>query len=226
MILSMDTSTSAGCLALLDPNGAVRGEIVLDTRVRHSAALVSTVLRLLSDAGVVPRDLTGVVVGLGPGSFTGIRIGVSAALGFRAGTGCELRAVSSYDAVALHFLRGTETASGIRRIAVAGYARPGVLYRRSYGVDPAGGVRPLEPCRVGSAEELADLDPDRIVSSDPARIFERFGGDLPLRDRWHAEAVLPDAACLAEAARGTDPLPPGIAPEPIYLHPPVRTPPR
>src|SRR5207244_395378 len=79
-VLGLETSTLAGGVALVDGERLV-AEYVLDVSVTHSERLLAAVDRVLADARWAPRDLEGVAVSIGPGSFTGLRLGVSTATG-------------------------------------------------------------------------------------------------------------------------------------------------
>lgn len=99
LILAVDTSTMVGGVALIN-GGALIGEHVLNVRATHSERLMSSVDATLSGADVVPGDLDAIACGIGPGSFTGVRIGVSAAKGMSYALGIPLVGVSTLDALA------------------------------------------------------------------------------------------------------------------------------
>ena len=79
LYLALDTATDYGSVALGGP-GALAAELLVAER-RHAAALVPAIEEVLRVAGVGYRDLTGMVVADGPGSFTGLRIGFATAKG-------------------------------------------------------------------------------------------------------------------------------------------------
>src|SRR5437867_4434561 len=79
-VLAVETSTLAGGVALLDGD-VLLGQYMLDVRVTHSERLMGAVDRLLGDARWTVRDLTGLAVAVGPGSFTGLRVGLSTVKG-------------------------------------------------------------------------------------------------------------------------------------------------
>lgn len=84
---------------------AVDGQVTLTARLdearRHARDLASTVSRLLEDVGCPPRKVTGVMVGIGPGSFTGLRVGITSAKAFAYAVGCPLIAVPTFPAIAV-----------------------------------------------------------------------------------------------------------------------------
>ena len=79
-LLAIETSGLSGGCALLS-SGKVLGETILSTRKTHSRRLMSSILALMEETDTSWKDLEAVAVGLGPGSFTGLRIGLSTAKG-------------------------------------------------------------------------------------------------------------------------------------------------
>ncbi|MGH7354415.1 MAG: tRNA (adenosine(37)-N6)-threonylcarbamoyltransferase complex dimerization subunit type 1 TsaB [Candidatus Rokuibacteriota bacterium] len=98
-LLALETSTRAGGVALLDGDRLV-AEYVLDVSVTHSERLLAAVDRVLDDAGWDRGDLAALAVSIGPGSFTGLRIGVSTAKGLAVALGVPIAAVPTLDAMA------------------------------------------------------------------------------------------------------------------------------
>lgn len=105
--LAIDTATDIASVAVGVPPGTLSGAHAGGMR-RHAAEIVRLIDFALTRAGVRPADLAGIVVGDGPGSFTGLRIGWAAAKGLIQETGLELRAVPSLMAAAA----GAARASG------------------------------------------------------------------------------------------------------------------
>ena len=98
-VLALDTSTRSGSLALLEGEKLV-GSLGLLSSDNHAERLLGCIDYLLSGAGWRLEQCGLIAVGIGPGSFTGIRIGVSTALGLAQTVGCPLSAVSGLDALA------------------------------------------------------------------------------------------------------------------------------
>ena len=98
-LLAVETSTLAGGVALLEGE-RLRGEYVLDVSATHSERLMPAIDRLLGDAGWGARDLQALAVAVGPGSFTGLRIGLSAVKGLALALGIPVAAVPTLDAMA------------------------------------------------------------------------------------------------------------------------------
>jgi tRNA threonylcarbamoyl adenosine modification protein YeaZ len=79
MILVLDTSTRTPVVAIATPDGDVVSERRWASHHRHGEELLQNIDELLSEAGIAKRGLRAVVVGTGPGSFTGLRIGLATA---------------------------------------------------------------------------------------------------------------------------------------------------
>jgi tRNA threonylcarbamoyl adenosine modification protein YeaZ len=94
LILAFDTATDRATSALVD-DGELLGE-----RVSRASTLLADVDALLRQAGAQPRDLGALAVGIGPGSFTGIRIGLAAARGLALALDVPAAGVSTLDALA------------------------------------------------------------------------------------------------------------------------------
>lgn len=99
-LLALDSSTFVGSAAVGDATGAF-AETVLRVTGGHSAALLPAVDQVMRTAGLKPSDLAGVVVGGGPGSFTGLRIAAASAKGIVQALGVPLYAYSGLLAAAV-----------------------------------------------------------------------------------------------------------------------------
>jgi tRNA threonylcarbamoyladenosine biosynthesis protein TsaB len=99
MLLALDTATRQASVALYDERG-VRAETSWHSADNHSVELMPRVVEMLAQQGVNPADLRGVAVALGPGSFTGLRIGLSVAKGLAVGRGLSLFGIPTLDALA------------------------------------------------------------------------------------------------------------------------------
>lgn len=98
-VLAVETSTLSGGAALLDSERVV-GEYTLDVRIAHSERLMAAIDQLLTDAGWTARDLEGIAVSVGPGSFTGLRVGLSTVKGLALALSIPVAAVPTLDAMA------------------------------------------------------------------------------------------------------------------------------
>jgi tRNA threonylcarbamoyl adenosine modification protein YeaZ len=153
MLLAIDTSAGTS-VAVVDRDRGVIVELTeADTR-SHAEVIGVLIDRCLRESGVPIRALSGVAVGMGPGPFTGLRVGIAAAKAFAFGAGKPLVRVVSHDAVA--FELASESAMNAFPLLVVTDARRKEVYWSTYsGVDAEG-----LPVRVGqpglsSPNELA-----------------------------------------------------------------------
>lgn len=152
LVLALDTATPAvtAALAALDgPAGAVDVLAVartIDAR-RHGELLTPSVRDVLRRAGHVPADLAAIVAGVGPGPFTGLRVGLVTAAGLGDALGIPCYGVCSLDAVAA----GARSPGDRRRLLVATDARRREVYWAVY--DPTG--RRVAGPEVAAPAELA-----------------------------------------------------------------------
>ena len=99
LILAFETSAKAASVALHD-GSKLLGESYQNTGLTHSQTLMVMAEDLLKQCGLKPQDVTAVAVAEGPGSFTGVRIGVAAAKGFAWGMEIPCYGVSTLEAMA------------------------------------------------------------------------------------------------------------------------------
>jgi tRNA threonylcarbamoyladenosine biosynthesis protein TsaB len=98
-LLILETSGRVGQVAVAEGD-LLRGVRRLDEARRHARDLVPAVRELLAQCGWKPRDLQGVIVGRGPGSYTGLRVGIMSAKTLAYATGCTLLAIDTFAAIA------------------------------------------------------------------------------------------------------------------------------
>jgi tRNA threonylcarbamoyladenosine biosynthesis protein TsaB len=99
LVLGIETATRTGGVAVVSDAG-VLAEYTLNIEVTHSERLMATVDRVLSDMGIALRNIEGIAVSVGPGSFTGLRIGISTVKGMACTTGLPVAAVPTLKALA------------------------------------------------------------------------------------------------------------------------------
>jgi tRNA threonylcarbamoyladenosine biosynthesis protein TsaB len=100
VILAIDTSLGTA-VAVVTADGVVRGEASSPNALGHAEIIGDLLERALDAAAATPADITYVAAGMGPGPFTGLRIGIAAARAFALGVGAPLVPVASHDAAAL-----------------------------------------------------------------------------------------------------------------------------
>lgn len=168
MLLGIETSTVTGSVALGDGT-SVLAEVVLGVQSRHAESVLPAVEFALGVAGATLGDVDGVVVGAGPGSFTGVRVGAATAKGLVRGRGVPLFAYSGLLAVA--------ASVAFAPVCALFDARRGEVYGACYRV----GAEVTEVLAPG-ARVLDDVL-DAVVGLDPL-----FAGDGALRYRAAIEA--------------------------------------
>lgn len=151
MLLAIDTSSGTS-VAIVDRDLGVITELGTPDTMRHAEVVGSFIEDALRGAGVSVAQLSGVVAGMGPGPFTGLRVGIAAARVFALGAGKPVVPVISHDAIAYrHYLEG---ASG--PLLVVTDARRREVYWSAYtGTDDVG--LPVRAGQPGLAKP-ADLD--------------------------------------------------------------------
>lgn len=147
-ILAIDTSATAASAALCDENKII-GEFFINTKLTHSRTLMPMVESLLANTNVQTSDITAVAVNCGPGSFTGVRIGVAAAKGLAFADDLPCIEVSTLESLAYN----VQSANGI--ICPVMDARCSQVYNALFKCD---GVKPERLCedRALSIAELSD----------------------------------------------------------------------
>jgi tRNA threonylcarbamoyladenosine biosynthesis protein TsaB len=194
IVLGIDTSTrTAGIALVADDRG-----ILVETRHTgegRSADLLVAIDALCKDAGVAPRALDAVAIGAGPGSFTGLRIGMATAKGIAFAAGRPLWTVSSLAALALD---GFAASAGDAPIAAILDARRGEVFAGCFrsGVIPV----PLAPERVLAPGDLAawiaEIAPGARLCGDALGAHPMLAA---LGDRW-LPPTTPSGSAVAKLA--------------------------
>ena len=102
-ILAIETSTMLGGVALMDDSSGLIAEVRLNVKSTHSERLMTEIDHLLRQAGLKISDIDVFAVAIGPGSFTGLRIGLSTVKGFSYATGKPIVSVPTLEALAWNF---------------------------------------------------------------------------------------------------------------------------
>jgi tRNA threonylcarbamoyladenosine biosynthesis protein TsaB len=169
MLLAIDTATQRSSVALHD-GSRLRAECTWESPNRHTVTLLPRVVQLLASCELEPRDLMAIGVCIGPGSYTGVRIGVSVAKGFASACKLALVGVSTLDILVASqpwsqgLLYATFSAGRTR----VGYAR----YRcRDDGWHAESGVQ------VVSWAELADVLAADLSTELPPTVVGEIGSE-------------------------------------------------
>ncbi|MGO1305911.1 MAG: tRNA (adenosine(37)-N6)-threonylcarbamoyltransferase complex dimerization subunit type 1 TsaB [Microbacterium gubbeenense] len=149
MILAIDSSIGS-TVAVVDPaTDAVLADCSSDVPRGHAEVIGTLIERALDDAAVSPADITHVAAGMGPGPFTGLRIGIAAARAFAVGRGIPVVPVVSHDAAALEILTRDPDATFV----IVTDAR-----RRENAVSAYAGLDSGIPARIAGPELLPNTD--------------------------------------------------------------------
>lgn len=155
LLLSIDTSTTAISVALHDGNSVVAERNTLDSRA-HAERLSPNVVECLRDIGATPAELTHLVVGVGPGPFTGLRVGIMTAKTMAYALQLPLGGLCSLDALAWQWATSTGAAEG-DRVLVATDARRKEVYTATYAVAAGPSGLDIERRREPEVSRAADL---------------------------------------------------------------------
>lgn len=194
LVLGLDTSTPAVSVALVDDERELLADCVVVDGKRHGELLAAGIRSVLTDAGVDRRDLGAVAVGLGPGPFTGLRVGI-----VTAATMADALAIPAYGICSLDALGSGE------RIAMTDARRREVYWAR---YDGAGGR--VDGPHVDKPGDLVDRLRGVPVVGDGALKYAELLADLDVHD----EPRYPSATVIAHTARTPGPL------TPLYLRRP------
>lgn len=206
LLLAIDTSTSAITVGLHGTPHPVTATVI-DARA-HTEHVAPLIERCLATAGVTPADVTDVVVGTGPGPFTGLRVGVVTGLVFAHARGIPVHGVCSLDALAA--VAAQQVGDG--DLLVATDARRKEVYWSLYAVRAGRATRLTDPAVDRPGDLPADLRALPTAGRGPVLYPDLFANPLDVLDV--------DAAALAQVA--TEGIHDGIPMpvEPLYLRRP------
>jgi len=217
-VVGVETSGGTGSVALLRGDSLL-GEETLGEGTTHGVALHPALERLLKAAGLAAKELRLVVAGTGPGSFTGMRVGVGAARSLAYAAGCPVVGVPSYDALAAGAPAAAPTVAAVRA------ARREEVYFALYGKPGPGGRRPalVPPCRRSLAEAAAALPEECLVLGEFREPLAAAAKARGVRAGSAAESVIRAShlARLGLAAFLRDGAPDPATVLPLYLQEPL-----
>jgi len=209
LAVAIELSTASGGVAVRCGDRTVERE--LSSSRAHAVDLLPRIAEAAAELGATPRDIRAVIVGLGPGSYTGLRVAAATALGLARGVGAALRGVASIEALAR-----TELAPG-ECGAVLMDARAGELYVARYRRSEAS-FEQLDAPTVARAAELGPrlAGVDVLFADDAALRAAGLDGSSFPSLRPNAPRAAHDLELgLTELAREGSHAPASI--EPLYL---------
>lgn len=208
--LLIETSGRGGLVALA-VGGAVVGERTLDPARRQNRDLAPFAAELLSAAGLTPKSLRGVMVSVGPGSYTGLRVGLISAKVLAYAVGCELVAVPTFAAIAE--LAPPELPS----LDVISDGLQGLVYCQRYARTD-GVMAATNPLTILTLAEWVATGPKAVSGPGVALADALLDASVI---RASLDLRTPTAASLLAAGRRVAPVSRGelFALEPLYLRP-------
>jgi len=204
MLLAFETSAKAASVALFQ-NEQLLGESYQNTGLTHSQTLMTMAEDLLKNCGATVNDLNGVAVAAGPGSFTGVRIGVAAAKGLAWGKALPCWGVSTLEAMAL----GLGIQDGY--VLATMDARRAQVYTALFLVENGVLSRVFDDCAIALTalqERIQNLSkPIFLVGDGSLLTYHTLKTDvpaliLPPSHKMHQRAVGVGLAAMAAISRG------------------------
>ncbi|WP_432564401.1 tRNA (adenosine(37)-N6)-threonylcarbamoyltransferase complex dimerization subunit type 1 TsaB [Kineococcus sp. SYSU DK003] len=210
LLLAIDTATDGVAVAVHDGNRVLAATRAGDAR-HHNEVLVPTVAAVLQEAGRERTEVTDIAVGVGPGPYTGLRVGLATARTLALAWGAAVHGVCSLDALAAQAV--AEGLGG--EFLVASDARRREVHTARYVATDAGVRRTAGPDVVAPA----DVHPDVPVVGAGTRLYPDVLG--PVRAPFDVDGgALAQLVVDGLAGRGTWEL---LPPEPLYLRRPDAT---
>ena len=219
VLLALETATMCGSVAIVTGSRCV-AEISLQTGETHSRRLLAGIDRLLQETAVTWTDIDGIAVSLGPGSFTGLRIGLATAKGLAMSAGVKLIGIGTLDGLAAQLF-----GAGDILICPVLDARKKEVYCAFYRCDPQGMPKLQGEYQVMAPEILCGkIAGPVIMLGDGTSVY----GDL-FREKLAAGLMVPPAGAYFPRAASIgmlaldkwqkkEFLEPATA-EPIYIRP-------
>jgi tRNA threonylcarbamoyl adenosine modification protein YeaZ len=210
LLLAFDTATPAVTVALRGDEGVLAEHTEIDAR-RHGELLAPGIEKVLADAGRSRTELTGVAVGVGPGPFTGLRVGLVTARALGDALDIPVHGVCTLDILAAAVVHAAGSSNVGERFAVATDARRREVYWATYDLTGRWETEPAVDRPAEIAERLAGI---AVAGQGPELYPEQFPHAL--------DPALPSAAVLAElTARLLREAPESLLPPyPLYLRRP------
>ena len=188
MLLAIDTSTSWISLALYDGT-YVHYEETWQSQHHHTVELAPAIEQMLARTGTSSQDLTGIAVATGPGSFTSLRIGLSAAKGFALGLKIPLVGVPSLEVVAA--AQPLDAEKPLLAVLHAGRTR---LAFSRYAVEGGSWVKQSEPDLITPQDLVQSITEPTLICGELSPKARAVIGR-----RWKNALIAPPARCLRRA---------------------------
>ncbi len=215
MVLALDTASGA-CSAALWRDGAIPARRLAEMTRGHAEALMPMVRTVIDEAGIAYADLDAIAVTIGPGAFTGLRIGLAAARGMALAARLPVVGVTTLEALA--HAAGPDERVGRQVLAVIDSRRADVYAQLFSGdLDPLSEPEICAPAELAARFAGAAL----VLCGDGAALLRDALREHGAQTISPAASHWPDAAIVAAIAARRLPVEPGAPPpSPLYLRPP------
>jgi tRNA threonylcarbamoyladenosine biosynthesis protein TsaB len=184
IILGIDTSSSLCSAGLADGEQKVIliGQCSVNLRHAHSEKIMTLIDHLLQESGIGKKEINAIAVSIGPGSFTGLRIGLSVAKGLSFALDVPVVGVPTLDILSekIKFLD--------EKVDVAITSRKNEFYHGSY----LRGVRQSE-CTIATTDEIISKPISILITDTPEAFKDKFSRPVIILER---EFAFPDILCL------------------------------
>jgi tRNA threonylcarbamoyladenosine biosynthesis protein TsaB len=192
-ILSIETSTMLGGVAILDEQAGLIAETKLNVKSTHSERLMTAVDNTLKQSEMTLDDIDIFAVAIGPGSFTGLRIGLSTAKGLSYATAKPLVTVPTLDAFAWNF------PFSLYPVCLMLDARRSEVYAAVYKWEEDSFRTVLEPLSIRPGRLLGTLEGKILFAGDGALVYNEKIADIMKERAFFATAdkMIPSPANVA-----------------------------
>jgi tRNA threonylcarbamoyladenosine biosynthesis protein TsaB len=200
VLIALETSGVHGGVTLVDGDGSfITRDLQLGTQ--HAQSLLPAMVAVLESRSLSLRDVGVVAVSVGPGSFTGLRVGVVVAKTLAFATGCRIVAVNTFAAIA------DNAPDEIEAVTVLGDAQRSELYVQPFRRAAARVFEPTAPiaiCRIDHFLDSTTQDRPVVLGPGCGRAADQLAERARLLDRhtWHPGSESIARRGLAAAARG------------------------
>lgn len=203
-ILGIDTSGKNASVAVWN-DGNIRAQYFVQTRMTHSQVILPLCQKMLSDLEISVKDIDRFAVAAGPGSYTGLRIGISAVKALSFGLGKKCSGISTLEAIAYNFAGAADC-----YVCAVIKARLDIVYCAVFRVTGETVMYCMNDTMMTTkelAEKLSEFEGRIIVSGDAAEDFvSGLSDDRISLAPAHLRGQLAAGICMASSVReGQDP---------------------
>lgn len=209
-ILALDTAGGMCAAALYDPHTQqILAQVSHDIGKGHAEVLMDYVAQCFATAKIARSDISRIAVNVGPGSFTGVRVGVSAARGFGLALSCPVIGVTGFEALA------SEAAQPeMQPVVIVLSAYRGDIYAQAFAADGKPATGPIAGSEAELLPVLEQLGADYALYGSAAELLSVAEGRGRKVLGTASYADIGTFACLAATRKA------GASPEPLYMRGP------